>query len=55
MVLFDVGSFLRGVLQLHGHFLQLLVQLFKQKNKEITLCWFFFFFLEVGKIDDKVE
>ncbi len=32
MVLFNVGSFLWGVLQLHGHFLQLLVQLFKQGN-----------------------
>lgn len=42
MVLFDVGSFLRGVLQLHGHFLQFLVQLFKQKNKDMISLWFAF-------------
>lgn len=37
VVLFDVGRFLRGVLQLHGHFLQLLVQL---KTKKRLLCHF---------------
>lgn len=45
MVLFNVRSFFWGVLQLHGHFLQLLVQLFKQKNREmIRLMKLYFFF-----------
>lgn len=39
VVLFDVGSFLWGVLQLHGHFFQLFVQLFKQES--ISSCFFF--------------
>lgn len=38
MVLFNVGGFLRRVLQLHGHLLQLFVQLFKQKNTDIILA-----------------
>lgn len=37
MVLFNKGSFLWGVLQLHRHFLQLFVQLFKQNKKGCTL------------------
>lgn len=37
MVLFDVGGFLRRVLQLHGHLLQLFVQLFEQKNTDIII------------------
>lgn len=32
VVLLDVGCFLWGVLQLHGHFLQLLVQLSTNKR-----------------------
>lgn len=32
MVLFNVGRFLWGVLQLHGHFLQLLVQLLNEEK-----------------------
>lgn len=41
MVLFNVGSFLWGVLQLHGHFLQLLVQLLKKEKKDpFILCCF---------------
>lgn len=43
MVLFNVGSFLWGVLQLHGHFLQLLVQLLKEEKKKdpfILCCCF---------------
>lgn len=34
MVLFDVGCFLRSVLQLHGHFFQLFVKLFKKKCRK---------------------
>lgn len=37
MVLFNVGSFLRRVLQLHGHFLQLFVQLFTQKKNVLLV------------------
>lgn len=37
VVLFDVGRLLWGVLQLHGHFLQLLVQL---KTKKRQVCHF---------------
>lgn len=35
MILFDVGGFLWGVLQLHGHFFQFLVKLFEQKKDKL--------------------
>lgn len=40
VVLLDVGRFLRRVLQLHGHFLQLLVQLQRDnRGRHITDEW----------------
>lgn len=50
MVLFNVGGFLWGVLQLHGHFLQLLVQLLNKGGGEKKIH-LYFIVLEMGLTD----
>lgn len=57
MVLFDVGSFLWGVLQLHGHFFQLFVQLFKTGNtkKNININLFKFYWVKQVHYDQKLN